>query len=203
MGWTSEMVGQDFHISRQKMDEYALRSHTRASEATKSGLFLEEILPIKTIQKNAETGEVKDVVVEQDDGIRHGTTLDALAKARSAFPDWGLGLSTGGNSSQVTDGAAAAFLMRRSVAEKLGVPILATHVGTSVTGVTPKHMGIGPAEAIPKMLEKAGLKAEDVNLWEVGCRFETRLQPQSSWLITSAHDPKDQRGLRYDVCVLH
>lgn len=167
MGWTSEMVGQDFHIAREKMDEYALRSHTRASEATKSGLFLEEILPVKTIQKNEETGEVKDVVVDKDDGIRHGTTIEALAKARSAFPNWGLGLSTGGNSSQVTDGAAAAILMRRSVAEKMGLPILATHVGTSVTGVTPKYMGIGPAEAIPQILKKTGLAQSDVSLWEV------------------------------------
>lgn len=149
------------------MDEYALRSHTRASEATNSGLFLNEILPIKAIQKNAETGEVKEVMVDKDDGIRHGTTLEALAGGRSAFPNWGLGLSTGGNSSQVTDGAAAAILMRRSVAEKMGVPILATHVGTAVSGVTPRYMGIGPAVVIPKMLEKAGLKAEDVNLWEV------------------------------------
>lgn len=166
MGWTSENVGRDFEVSREKMDRYALRSHTRASEATKSGLFLEEIIPIEVQQVNAETGESVQVKVDTDDGIRHGTTLEALAKAKPAFPQW-VGLSTGGNSSQVSDGAAAAFLMKRRTAERLGLKPLAVHVNTAVVGVTPKWMGIGPTEAIPKSLSKAGLSVGDVDLFEV------------------------------------
>ncbi|CAE6378300.1 unnamed protein product [Rhizoctonia solani] len=146
MGWTSEMVAADFNITRERMDEFGLLSHNRASEAQKSGRFAEEIVPFKTILKG-EDGSVKEVVIDKDDGIRHGSTIEGMAKARSAFPDWGQARSTGANSSQVTDGAAAALLMRRSTAEKLGLAdkIIAKHVATSVVGVEPKHMGIGPA----------------------------------------------------------
>jgi len=124
MGWTSENVGRDFKIPRAKMDEFALRSHKRAEEATKSGKFLQEIIPVRTLSVNAETGEKTEIVVEKDDGMRMGTTIEALNKARPAFPQWGE-LSTGGNSSQVTDGAAAAFLMTRRKAEELGLKPIA------------------------------------------------------------------------------
>ena len=139
MGWTSENVGRDYRIAREKMDQYALRSHNRAEEATESGKFLQEILPIKTFEVNSETGEKKEIVVDKDDGIRLGSTLEALKKARPAFPQWGE-LSTGGNSSQVTDGAAACFMMTRRKAEELGLKPLARHIATSVVGVTPKYM---------------------------------------------------------------
>lgn len=172
MGWTSENVGRDFNISREKMDRFALRSHERADAATKSGLFKEEILPVKTFQIDEKTGEKKEVIVDTDDGIRSGTTYEKLAAARPAFPDWGK-LSTGGNSSQVTDGAAACFIMTRRKAEELGLKPLARHVATSVVGVTPKHMGIGPVYAVPKVLQKAGIAKEDVNLWEINEAFST------------------------------
>ncbi|CAE6405833.1 unnamed protein product [Rhizoctonia solani] len=174
MGWTSEMVAADFDISREKMDELALLSHNRASEAQKSGRFADEIVPFKTILKG-EDGSVKEVVLDKDDGIRHGSTMEGMAKARSAFPDWGKARSTGANSSQVTDGAAAAVLMRRSTAEKLGLTdkIIAKHVATSVVGVEPRHMGIGPAYAIPKVLERTGLKTSDVDLFEINEAFSS------------------------------
>ena len=139
MGWTSENVGRDFKVSREKMDKYALRSHNLAEEATKSGKFLEEIVPIKTIQVNAETGEKKEVTITKDDGIRNESTYESIAKGRAAFPQWGE-LSTGANSSQVTDGAAAAFIMPRRKAEELGLEPLARHIATSVVGVKPKYM---------------------------------------------------------------
>ncbi|CEL54679.1 hypothetical protein RSOLAG1IB_07213 [Rhizoctonia solani AG-1 IB] len=172
MGWTSEMVAADFNITRERMDEFGLLSHNRASEAQKSGRFAEEIVPFKTILKG-EDGSVKEVVIDKDDGIRHGSTIEGMAKARSAFPDWGQARSTGANSSQVTDGAAAALLMRRSTAEKLGLAdkIIAKHVATSVVGVEPKHMGIGPAYAIPKVLERTGLKTSDIDLFEINEAF--------------------------------
>lgn len=139
MGWTSENVGRDFKVSREKMDKYALRSHNLAEEATKSGKFLEEIVPIKTFHVNAETGEKKEVTITKDDGIRNGSTYESIAKGRAAFPQWGE-LSTGANSSQVTDGAAAAFIMTRRKAEELGLKPLARHIATSVVGVKPKYM---------------------------------------------------------------
>jgi len=172
MGWTSENVGRDFEVEREKMDRYAVRSHNRAEEATKSGKFLHEILPIKATQVNAETGEKTEIVVDKDDGMRFGTTYEALAKGKPAFPQWGP-LSTGGNSSQVTDGAAAAFLMTRRKAEELGLKPIARHVATQVVGVTPKHMGIGPVPAIEKLLSKTGVAKEDVDLWEINEAFST------------------------------
>ncbi|KAF8600992.1 3-ketoacyl-CoA thiolase [Ceratobasidium sp. AG-I] len=171
MGWTSENVAADFDISREKMDALALLSHNRASEAQKSGRFAEEIIPFKTVLKD-ENGVAKEVVIDKDDGIRHGSNMEAMAKARSAFPDWGKARSTGANSSQVTDGAAAALLMRRSTAEKLGLAdkIIAKHVATSVVGVEPKYMGISPAS---KVLERTGLKISDVDLFEINEAFSS------------------------------
>ncbi|KAG8795944.1 hypothetical protein FRC12_007757 [Ceratobasidium sp. 428] len=180
MGWTSENVAADFNISREKMDELALLSHNRASEAQKSGRFADEIVPFKTVLKS-EDGSVKEVVLDKDDGIRHGSTMEGMAKARSAFPDWGKARSTGANSSQVTDGAAAALLMRRSTAEKLGLgdQIVAKHVATSVVGVEPKYMGIGPAvenllkRMSSKVLERTGLKLSDIDLFEINEAFSS------------------------------
>jgi acetyl-CoA acyltransferase 1 len=159
------MVGKDFKIPRSKMDEFALASHTRASHASKSGLFKDEILPVETHRLD-EAGKRVKVTVSHDDGIRHGTALTDLRKARSAFSQWG-DLSTGGNSSQMTDGAAACLLMRRSKAEELGLPILARHLGTTVVGVTPKHMGTGPVPAIRKLLDIFKVAKEDIAVWEV------------------------------------
>jgi len=113
------------------------------------------------------------VVITEDDGIRHNASLENFAKAKSAFPQWGEGKSTGPNSSQVTDGAAAAVLMRRSKAEELGVEIIGKHVATAVVGVAPRHMGIGPVFAIPKVLQKVGLTKEDVDLWEINEAFSS------------------------------
>lgn len=104
MGWTSEMLAQDYNISREQMDELALISHTRASEAHTAGRFKDEIMPITTTVVNAESGESNTVEVKADDGLRHGTTIEGLKKLRSAFPDWGKAVSTGGNSSQVKRG---------------------------------------------------------------------------------------------------
>lgn len=150
MGWTSENVATDFGIERQAMDEYALLSHTRAAAAQESGRFNDEIVPFPTIQIDAtDPSSTKQVVLTKDDGIRPGSTIEALAKLRPAFPQWGEAKTTAGNSSPVTDGAAAVMLMTRRKAEELGVPILARHVTTVVTGVAPRHMGVGPVYAIP------------------------------------------------------
>jgi acetyl-CoA acyltransferase 1 len=158
MGWTSENVATDFNISREAMDEYALLSHTRAAEAQASGRFDAEIVPIESNRvtpadpkdpADLTNATISTVLLTKDDSIRTGTTEEGLAKLKSAFPNWGDGRSTAGNSSPITDGAAAVMLMTRQKAEELGLEILARHVNTVVTGVPPRHMGIGPAFAIP------------------------------------------------------
>ena len=109
-------------------------SHTRASKAQKSGRFNAEILPFHTFRIEPESASPVSVIITDDDGIRHDATLENFSAAKSAFPQWGDGKSTGPNSSQVTDGAAAVVLMRRSRAEQLGLDILGKHVATAVTG---------------------------------------------------------------------
>ncbi|KAL2830926.1 Thiolase, N-terminal domain-containing protein [Aspergillus pseudoustus] len=170
MGQTSENVGADFNISRAQQDVYAAESFRRAEVAQKAGWFDDEIVPITTRVKDPKTGEEKSVTLSKDDGVRYGTTVESLSKIRPAFPQFG-DKSTGGNSSQVTDGAAAVLLMRRSKAIELGQPILAKFVGATVAGVPPRVMGIGPTAAIPKLLEKFSLTKEDIDIFEINEAF--------------------------------
>lgn len=169
MGWTSENVSRDFGITREEMDKYAAESFQRAERAQKAGLFDDEIVPIKTRVKDA-NGEWKDITLTKDEGIRPGTTAEGLAKIRVAFPQWGP-TTTGGNASQVTDGAAAILLMKRSTAVKLGQPILAKYVGSTVAGLAPRIMGIGPSVAIPKLLGQYGLTLNDIDVVEINEAF--------------------------------
>jgi acetyl-CoA acyltransferase 1 len=155
----------------------SISSHQRASAAQRAGRF-SEIVPVEGFSKNTETGARTRVIVDKDDGIRHDTSPAALAKIRSAFPQWGGGKTTGGNASQITDGAAAVLLMTRKKAEELGLPVLAKYVTTSVAGLAPRIMGIGPSYAIPMALEQTGLSISDVDLFEVGgfvCRTLNRI----------------------------
>ncbi|KAI9819350.1 MAG: hypothetical protein M1832_004055 [Thelocarpon impressellum] len=170
MGQTSENVGKDFDISREAQDRYAAESFQRAEAAQKAGWFADEIAPIKTQVTNPKTGEVVDVTVTKDEGPRWGTTYESLQKVRPAFPQFG-DRSTGGNSSQVTDGAAAILLMKRSRAQELGQPIVAKFCGATVTGLAPRIMGIGPSLAIPKLLRKFSLNKEDVDIFEINEAF--------------------------------
>ncbi|THH33427.1 hypothetical protein EUX98_g733 [Antrodiella citrinella] len=155
MGWTSENVASDFNVTRERMDEFAARSFQRAEHADKTGIFDGEIVPFTAFVRNPKTGEQSTRVITKDDGIRYGTTKEGLLKVRPAFPQWGKGHTTGGNASQVTDGAAAVMLMKRSKAEELGLNILGKHITTAVAGCPPRIMGIGPLYAIPKVLAMA------------------------------------------------
>lgn len=170
MGWTSENVAGEFNISREKMDSFAARSHQRAHQAQSLGKFDAEIMPITTPVKLPD-GSTTYTTVSQDDGIRSTSTPEGLAKIKSAFPQWSPSQTTGGNASQITDGAAGVVLMRRSLARKLGKRILGKYVSTAVVGLPPRIMGIGPAIAIPKLLDQTGLKMEDVNLVEINEAF--------------------------------
>ncbi|GFZ46533.1 acetyl-CoA C-acyltransferase [Saitozyma sp. JCM 24511] len=174
MGWTSEMLALEYDISRATQDSYGLLSHRRASAAQSSGKFDAEIMPLRTtvLSDSEDTGSDRlDVVVCKDDGIRHNLTPEQMAAARSAFKGSGDERSTGPNSSQVTDGAAMVLLMRRRRAEELGLEVLAKHVGTSVVGVTPRVMGVGPVEAIPALLRRVGLTKDDIDLYEINEAF--------------------------------
>uniref|UniRef100_A0A8C7SQB8 Acetyl-CoA acyltransferase 1 n=1 Tax=Oncorhynchus mykiss TaxID=8022 RepID=A0A8C7SQB8_ONCMY len=149
MGITSENVAERFGVSREKQDAFAFSSQQKASQAQKQGIFDQEICPVTTKFVD-EDGSERTVTVTKDDGIRPGTTLAGLTKLRGAFkPD---GSTTAGNSSQVSDGAAAVLVGRRSVVESLSLPVLGVLKASAVVGVPPDVMGIGPAYAIPAAL---------------------------------------------------
>jgi acetyl-CoA acyltransferase 1 len=171
MGETSENVAEKFGIDRQKQDSMAVESHRKASIAQKNGLFDSEIVPVKTILKNKD-GEEKEVTISKDDGVRAETTLESLGKLKPAFKKGGT--TTAGNSSQVSDGAAAVLMARRSVAKKLGMPIIGRFVDYSVKGCDPLIMGIGPAVAIPALLEKTSKKINDIDIWEINEAFASQ-----------------------------
>merc|ERR1712058_2500 len=125
------------------------------------GLFDEEIAPLKVKWEDPKTGETKEITVAKDDGVRPGITAESLGKIKPAFAKDGS--IHAGNASQISDGAAAVLLMKRSTAEKLGQPILGKYVTASVVGVPPLYMGVGPWKAIPVALEKAGITKDDVD----------------------------------------
>lgn len=175
MGLTSENVAKRYGVNRADQDAFAAESHRRASHAQKAGLFDSEIVPVKVKQFDPENPEsFKEVVVDKDDGIRHDASAEKMAKLKPAFA--ADGSSTAGNSSQISDGAAAALMMRRSTATELGLTgsIIAKWAGSQVAGCRPDEMGIGPAIAIPKLLKYTGLNTEDVNVWELNEAFASQ-----------------------------
>jgi len=171
MGQTSENVADQFGVTRKAMDAFAASSFQKAEKAQKAGWSADEIAPISVQVKDPKTGEIKTQIVDRDDGVRYGTTAESLGKIRAAFPQWSPSATTGGNASQITDGAAAILLMKRSTAENLGQPIVGKFCGATIVGLEPRIMGIGPSLAIPKILEKAGLNKDDVDIFEINEAF--------------------------------
>jgi len=172
MGITSENVAAKYGISREQQDAFGADSMQKAVNAQKAGLFKDEILPIKVKWTDPKTKEVKDLVVDHDDGIREGVTPQVLAKLKPAFSP--TGTTTAGTSSQVSDGAAAVLLARRSVANKLKLPIIGKFVGAVAVGVPPEIMGVGPAFAIPAILKRAGITIQDVDIFEINEAFASQ-----------------------------
>lgn len=170
MGMTSENVIDKYGLKREDLDRFAVESFKKAEAALKKGNFKNEIVAVKTKVKDKD-GNEKEVTVTEDEGVRP-TTYEGLAKLKPSFKKDGA--TTAGNSSQVTDGAAAVMLMKRSLANKLGVKILGRILSYSVDGVPPEIMGIGPAFAIPSALSKAGLKTENVDVFEVNEAFASQ-----------------------------
>ncbi|KAG1901832.1 Thiolase, N-terminal domain-containing protein [Suillus fuscotomentosus] len=172
MGITSENVASDFGISREVQDNFSAESYQKAAAAQKTGKFKDEIVPLKVKITDPKTEKVSEIVVDMDDGIRDGVTAESLSKLKPAFTK--NGTTHAGSASQVSDGAAAVVLARRSVAKRLGLPIVGKYVTSTVVGVPPRIMGVGPAYAIPKVLEKTGLSKDDVDFYEINEAFASQ-----------------------------
>lgn len=176
---TAEIVADRYDISREAQDEYALTSQMRTAAAQQAGRFDDEIIPLPSTMKvmDKETKEVSDVAVtlEKDEGNRPSTTLEGLASLQPVFKG-GQQVKEGrhitaGNASQLSDGASVCVLMEEKEAEKRGLSPLGIYRGMAVAGVDPDEMGIGPVFAVPKLLEKNGLKVDDIDLWELNEAF--------------------------------
>lgn len=172
MGLLSEQMAKDRGVTRAVQDAFAASSYQKALKAQKEGLFDEEIAPLKVKYENPKTEKWEEITVSKDDGIRPGTTAESLGKMKPAFAKDGS--IHAGNASQISDGAAAVLLMKRSTAEKLGQKILGKYVCASVAGVKPLLMGIGPWKAIPLAFEKAGITKEDVDIFEINEAFASQ-----------------------------
>jgi len=173
MGLTSENVAAEYNVSRERQDKFAAASQAKATKATKEGLYDEEIVPT-TVQWIDDKGDGlrKEKTIKADEGIRPQSTFESLQKLKPAFKEDGT--STAGNSSQISDGASAVTLVRRSVAEKLGLKPIGRFIGTSVVGVPPRIMGVGPAFAVPHLLNKYGLSVDEIDLFELNEAFASQ-----------------------------
>ncbi|CAO2839869.1 unnamed protein product [Amaranthus hypochondriacus] len=213
IGITSENVAERYGVTRQEQDEAAVESHRRAAAATASGKFKEEIVPVSTKIVDPKTGEEKHVTISVDDGIRPNSNMADLTKLKPSFKKDGS--STAGNSCQVSDGAAAVLLMKRSLAMEKGLPILGVFRSFVAVGVDPAVKGIGPAFAIPAAVKSAGLKLDDIDLFEINeafasqyvyCRNKLNLDPAkvnvNGGAIALGH-PLGATGARCVATLLH
>ncbi len=164
MGITAENIAEQWKITRQEQDEFAVRSQNRAEAAIKSGRFKDEIIPVEVPQRKGEP-----IVTDTDEYPRFGATIEALAKLKPAFKKDGT--VTAGNASGINDGAAAVLVMSKEKADELGIKPLATIVGFASAGVDPKIMGYGPVPASKKALAKANMTIEDIDLVEANEAF--------------------------------
>lgn len=175
MGLTAEEVADRFEVSREDQDAFALESHRRAVAAVDGGVFTDEIVPVEVVSKTPGPrgqSEVSTTIFDVDEGPRRDTTSEALAKLRPVFKVGGS--VTAGNSSQTSDGAAAALLLSRARTEELGLETLGVLRGYQVAGVAPDVMGIGPVEAIPKLLKHCGVALEEVDVVELNEAFASQ-----------------------------
>ena len=175
MGLTAENVADQFKISREDQDRFALSSHQKAARATKEGKFKEEILPIpakvKVIKEDGKV-VVEEVLFDRDEGIRYDASLEGLATLKPVFK--AKGTVTAGNSSQTSDGAAAVVLMSKERAEALKLKPMVVFRSFAVAGVPPEIMGVGPAYAVPRALKRAGLTLDQIGLVELNEAFASQ-----------------------------
>jgi len=173
---TAEVVARRYGVSREAQDEYALQSQQRTAAAQAAGRLDDEIVPLPSRMGvlDKASGEIsfRDVVLEKDEGNRPDTTLEGLAGLKPVREN---GHITAGNASQLSDGASAAVVMEAGLAEKRGLQPLGYYRGTAVAGCEPDEMGIGPVFAVPKLLQRSGLKMDDIGLWELNEAFAVQV----------------------------
>ncbi len=173
---TAEVVAKRYDISREQQDEYALQSQQRTAAAQQAGHFDDEIVPMPSTMgvMDKQTGEIsfREVTLEKDEGNRPDTTAEGLAGLKPVFDG---GVITAGNASQLSDGASACVVMDSKLAEQRGLEPLGIYRGIAVAGTEPDEMGIGPVFAVPKLLERTGLKMEDIDLWELNEAFAVQV----------------------------
>ncbi len=175
MGLTAEEVAKRWKVSREDQDAFAVASHEKAAAAIREGRFKDEVVSLKTwVRRECPDGsqKIEELVFEVDEGVRPDTTLETLAKLRPAFSP--RGTVTAGNSSQMSDGAAAVVVMSDKKAAELGIKPMGLFKGYAVGGVDPDVMGIGPTVAVPKVLKLTGLKLEDMDLIELNEAFASQ-----------------------------
>lgn len=174
MGLTAEAVAQEYNVSREDQDAFALKSHQKAVNAIKTGVFKDEIVPITIKENYIKDGKMatREYVVDMDEGPRADSSIEALAKLKPVFA--ADGCVTAGNSSQTSDGAAFVLVMSERKVKELGLKPIAKLISYAVAGVPPRIMGIGPVAAIPKALEMADLKKEDIDLFELNEAFASQ-----------------------------
>mgnify|MGYP000008005699 CR=1 FL=1 len=173
---TAETVAQRYKIKKEDMDEYGVRSQNLADKAREDGRFDDEIVPLASkmlfMDKETKQQSVHDVLLEKDEGNRPTTTLEGLQGLKPVIEG---GVITAGNASQLSDGASASVIMDSKLAEQRGLSPLGAYRGMAVAGLAPEEMGIGPVFAIPKLLERNGLKMDDIGLWELNEAFAVQV----------------------------
>ena len=172
---TAEQVAKRYNISREAMDAYGAASQQKACAAQAAGKFADEIAPITVLAGVADKVMglmTKEVTVSQDEGLREGTTVEGISGIKPAIPG---GSVSAGNASQFSDGAGACVVMDESVAERKGLKPLGRFLGFAVAGCEPDEMGIGPVFAVPKVLDRLGLKVSDIDLWELNEAFAVQV----------------------------
>jgi len=173
---TAEVVARRYGIGRDEQDAYSLLSQKRTADAQLAGRFDDEIIPVTAVKAVADksTGDIshQEVTIARDEGNRPETDLAGLAALKPVRPD---GVVTAGNASQLSDGASICVLMEAKLAAKRGLAPLGRYVGIAVAGTKPDEMGIGPIYAVPKLLERFGLSADDIGLWELNEAFAVQV----------------------------
>jgi acetyl-CoA C-acetyltransferase len=173
---TAETVAKRYAVAKEMQDAYGVRSQQRAAAGQAAGKFDDEIVPMTTVMGVVDKGSghvtTKQVTIAADEGIRPDTTLEGVSKIRSALPS---GVVTAGNASQFSDGSSACVLMDAKLAGKRGIQPLGLFRGFAVAGCEPDEMGIGPVFAVPRLLQRAGLKVSDIGLWELNEAFAVQV----------------------------
>jgi acetyl-CoA C-acetyltransferase len=173
---TAEIVAKRYNVSREQQDEYALQSQQRTAAGQEAGHFSDEIVPMQStmgvMDKETKAISFKDVTLEKDEGNRPQTNAEGLASLKPVFDG---GVITAGNASQLSDGASACVVMDSRLAEQRNIEPIGIYRGLAVAGTEPDEMGIGPVFAVPKLLERNGLKMDDIGLWELNEAFAVQV----------------------------